>query len=821
MNLRYSTLTFAALITAAVASARQLTPAEALSRASADRPALVAAHSRASSPVLGFKATADSLTTLYAFNRPDDGGFILVSADDAFPVAVLGYADSGSFPSADAMPENVRWWMEQYSRQIAMWASGEASAADDGADPGVVLGAPAVNPIVSTRWNQLSPYSLMCPELGGHHCPTGCVATAMAQVMKVHKWPANGRDSHSYYPYNIGHTISVDFSRSAYQWDKMVDNYDGVTDQEAIDAVALLMYDCGVSVSMQYNVNSSGASYPSAAKSLVRYFDYDKGIRILHRDCYEYEEWVEMIYNELAAGRPVLYAGTNDEGSHAFVCDGYRSDDYFHINWGWGGLSDGYFLLTALDPTEQGTGGSSAGYNLGQQVIMGIRPPVEGSYVIPVMRFQSNFSTSASSYARPYGEVRFVDRRGIFNESIESVTATLGVKLTDSDGAVTYVESSPVRYSAGQGTIRYGMLAEKFPDSGTYTVRPAVKDSTGVWWDCEVNMANTRELTLTVTPDSLLFKPIGEAEVRATDLQLLSPVYPGKEFGLRAQVANVSSVEEFYDDVMPVLELDNELKGTSEGISVELLPGEKGKFEWVGKFPSGITPGTYMLYLADSHERNISKGLSVTVDAAPTDALRYTVVSTVSDGTEGTETAPAQMTASDLLFHVNVSCSAGYFAGIVQGGVFHSDGVGIYEVPGGFVGVGAGNSGCIDIHSDLSPYLSSGNLYYFKAYSTGYGYMGNNMYFTVGTQGIDAIGEETPSMRVIHQPGSDQALLTAPAAIVAVEVYSASGSIVARHPADGLETETTVDVSALPRGFYLLRVAMADGSAEVVKFVLN
>ncbi len=820
MKLRYTTLTFAALVTAAVASARQLTPAEALSRASADRPALVTVQSRAGSPTLGFTASADSLTTLYAFNRPADGGFILVSADDAFPVAVLGYSDSGSFPSAEAMPENVRWWMAQYSRQIAMWASGEVTAAD-GDEPGVVLGAAAISPIMTTRWNQLSPYNDMCPELNSRHCPTGCVATAMAQVMKVHNWPAKGRDSHSYYAYNVGRTISVDFSQSAYQWDKMADSYNGVTGQDAIDAVALLMYDCGVSVSMQYNTGASGANYPSAAKSLARYFDYDKGIRVLHRDCYEYEKWVEMIYNELAEGRPVMYAGTNDEGSHAFVCDGYRSDDYFHINWGWGGLSDGYFLLTALEPSEQGTGGSSAGYNLGQQVIMGIRPPVEGSYVIPVMRFQSNFSTSASSYARPYGEVQFVDRRGIFNESIEEITATLGVKLIDSEGAVTYVESSPVRYFAGQGTTRYAMLAEKFPDSGTYTVSPVVKDSAGVWWDCEVNMANTRELTLTVTPDSLLFRPVGEAEVRATGLQLLSPVYPGKEFGLRALVANESSDEEFYDDVMPVLELDNVLKGTSEAISVELLPGEQGTFEWVGKFQSGITPGNYTLYLADSHERNISKGLSLTVEEAPTAATQYAVVSTASDGTNGTETSPAQMAASDLRFHVTVSCSAGYFAGIVQGGVFHANGVGIYEVPGGFVGVGAGSSGSIDMHSDLSPYLSSGNLYYFKAYNTTYGHIGNNMYFTVGTQGINAVGEEMPSLRVIHQPGSDCALLSAPSGILSVEVYSASGRVVDRHAADGLTTAITVGVSALPRGFYLLRVAMADGSAGVVKFVCD
>lgn len=796
--------------------ARQLTPDEALARVPVSRMKQVV--SRAGLPSLCFTAEAGGVTTLYAFNSQADGGFMLVSADDAFPVALLGYSDTGSFPTQDVMPPNVRWWMDQYSRQIAMWATGEAAATDD-VYPGVVLGAPDVDPIVKTLWNQLSPYNLMCPELNDRHCPTGCVATAMAQVMKVHGWPASGRGSHSYTPYHIGHEVSVDFSASAYQWDKMADNYTGVTDQDAVDAVARLMLDCGVSVSMQYDAGASGANYPSAAKSLVRYFDYDKGIRVLHRDCYDYKDWLKMIYDELAGGRPVMYAGTNDEGSHAFVCDGYRSDDYFHINWGWGGLSDGFFLLIALEPDEQGTGGSSAGYNLGQQLILGIQPPVEGSHVIPVMRFLSNFATGATSYARPYAEVKFLDRRGIFNESIETVSATMGVKLTDGSGAVTYVESTPQRYYAGQGFIKYVMSAEKFPDSGTYTVTPAVKDSTGVWWDCEVNMSNIRELSLTVTADSLVFTPIADATVRATGLKLLSPVYPGREFGLQALLANVSSDEEFYDDVMPVLELDDELKGTADPISVELLAGEKGTFEWVGKFPSGIAPGKYMLYLADSHERNISQGLEVTVEAAPAESTEYTVLSTTAEGFDGSEQTPAQMAASDLRFRVTVSCSSGYFSGIMQGGVFHADGEGIYEVPGGFIGVAAGDTKSIDMNSDMSLYLSSGNLYYFKAYAASYGRIGNNMYFTVGSQGLELVGEETPSLRVVHHPGSDQALLSAPSGIVSVEFYSASGRVVARHYVGGTESAAAVDLTGISQGFYLLRVVMSDGGVGVVKFI--
>lgn len=817
MRNRYLVLTLAALAGMAGVNARQLTPAEALARATATESTLNTVQSVTAVPTLCYTASRDGMNTLYVFNRADNGGFLIVPADDGITATVLGYADGGTFTSAESMPDNVRWWLDQYSGEIAMSLSGNTERVQEEGEITDTL--QAVEPIVKTRWNQLAPYNDMCPELNGRHCPTGCVATTMAQMMNVHQWPENGIGSHAYKPIAIGRMITADFAATTYRWDKMLDVYTQSSPQENIDAVATLMYSCGVSVNMQYNSNASGANYESAAKALVKYFDYDKGIRVLVRGCYGYEEWVAMIHNELMNGRPVMYAGSNDEASHAFVCDGYRGNGYIHINWGWGGLSDGYFLLTALDPNEQGTGGSSAGYNIGQQLILGIQKPQEGSVVIPVMRFISNFGTSVKRYHRPYGEVRFTDRRGIFNESVDSVDATMGVKLTDINGNVTYAESTQKKYLAGQGFTTFVVPVERFPDSGEYVVTPAVKDQNGKWWDCEVDMANIRSLNLRVMKDSLVFSATEEPIVKATDLNLLSPVYPGRQFGLRALLTNKGDME-FYDQVMPILEADDAEKGMATPIAVDLLEGESDTFEWVGEFPSSVTPGEYTLYLVDSHGVDLSEGIPVTVETAPAEAAAYEILSTTADGVAGTETSPAQMNPAEFRVKVDVDCSAGYFTGIMEGGVFHADGTGIYAIAGGYIGVPAGEHKSIEMGYDLSPYLSAGNLYYFIASCSPYGRIGNKMYFTTGTQGIELIGADNGAVRVIYSAGSPEVIVEAPDMITEVTVYSLTGILAGRLAGTG-ENSMTVDVSGFAPGLYLLRVAIADGSVSVARIAVG
>lgn len=811
--------------TAATMYGRVLTPEQALSRAEESMPSTLirpmSADGIAIASLVHTEKEAGS-PTVYVFNRTNGSGYLVVSADDESGPALLGYSDEGSF-DGNSLPENLSWWLRQYSREIASVNSvrTQSGLTPRGEDFDIPYFDP-VDPICETKWNQTTPYNNLTPVIDGKHCPTGCVATAMAQAMKVFNWPEHGVGSHTYRPSSIDEYLTVNFADSTYHWDKMLDTYTASSPQENIDAVASLMYSCGVAISMQYHPNSAGGNYMNAAKAFVNNFNYDKSLRIIARDYYGIIEWFTMIYNEISEGRPVLYSGRNDEGGHAFVCDGYSHDGYFHINWGWGGLSNSYFLLTALEPEDQGVGGSSAGYNVDQQILIGLRKPVDGSTVVPVMQFTSNFIAPTPSVARTAGSVKLGDRRGIFNESLFDMTATLGVKLQDENGNVSYIESTTPdkKYIPGQGFLYYYVPTANFPTEGTYTVSPAVKDEAGQWFDCEVKIANQRELTLVATADSLLFTPTSVPAASATDLQLLSPIYPGKECGIRAVVTN-NGEEEFYEKVTPILVQDHADMGSADPIEIELLPGESFEFEWVGNFPSTIVPGDYLLYLVDSNNKDLnSAGLPVTVEEAPTAATQVVVTSTDPSGAESTEAAPYKVDYSQFRADVHVKCDSGYFSGMVYGGVFPLTGtVGIKEIPGGYLAVREGEEGVMPLEDDLSTWLHENQVYYFLAITGPNGRVGNKLYFTYSpTSGVDPIGADDGALRAVVDSGRGVVEIDAPEEISAVRLYDAQGRLVAAYRNINGK-QATIDAGGLTDGIYLISVEIP-GGCRVVKVKL-
>ena len=348
-------------------SARQLSVAEAIDRFKSG-----AADARrsfgADEPLLCYTAEQDGYNLMYVVNRGDGMGFYILSADDCAP-AVLGYSDNGDF-EYHSIPPQMKWWLSQYSKSI-LNAILEGTALPE---PQTVVNA--VSPLLTCTWGQDAPYNALCTDMG-YLSVTGCVATAMAQIMYFHKYPAKGYGVCSYEC--KGTTITSRLVDHEYQWSLMQDDYTKTATGDAADAVALLMRDCGVSVNMEYTAQESGTSAFYVAPALYGNFAYDKGVQIVQRLFYSDEQWETMIMDELSAGRPILYTGQSNSGGHAFVMDGVDADGYYHINWGWRGSYNGYFLVTgqhALTPNGTGIGGGAAGdsYDQDQMMILGIRP---------------------------------------------------------------------------------------------------------------------------------------------------------------------------------------------------------------------------------------------------------------------------------------------------------------------------------------------------------------------------------------------------------------------------------------------------------------
>ena len=305
----------------------------------------------------------------YVFNNGHNAGFIIMAGDDCAE-EVLGYADSGTFDPKD-IPDNMEAFLKGYVEEITAARAKNLSANDSEIE--VEMTRKVVAPLIQTHWHQNDPYNQQCPTIGDELCVTGCVATALAQVMYYHKWPQG--QTTAIPSYDNGKYPELD--ATTFNWDKMKPVYlnTGEDDEVAEAAVAKLMHYCGQAVRMNYGTSASGASPNYIPNALKNYFGYPNEPSFIQRSSYTSTEWDELIYNELKYGRPVLYgANTSDGSGHQFICDGYDGHGLYHINWGWGGQSDGYFRLQVLRPTDQGTGGSSGygGYSLGQDAIIGI-----------------------------------------------------------------------------------------------------------------------------------------------------------------------------------------------------------------------------------------------------------------------------------------------------------------------------------------------------------------------------------------------------------------------------------------------------------------
>lgn len=311
------------------------------------------------------RGTSDA-PAFYVFDNAAGPGFVIVAGDDAAK-PVLGYSFENEFV-VENMPPNVKSWMDGLEDAVSLARSNpsayEASAVSTG---NIVIKHE------TAKWNQSEPYNNLCPFDGTSRSVTGCVATAMAIVMRYHRWPESGTGTiPEYITSSKNITVPAIELGYAYDWDNMPLTYDDYTEAQA-DAVARLMADCGAMIMMNYTAEASGAATENIPYALKTYMHYDGSIGTYHRGFYDDAPWHALIQNEIATNGPVMYSGNDGSVGHAFVLDGYTDKSYYSVNWGWGSYCDGYYTLDALSPTGQGIGGSEGGYNLGQTAILNVK----------------------------------------------------------------------------------------------------------------------------------------------------------------------------------------------------------------------------------------------------------------------------------------------------------------------------------------------------------------------------------------------------------------------------------------------------------------
>lgn len=374
--------------------------------------------------------TETAAPAFYVFNAEDGKGFVIISGDDQMP-EVVAYAHEGRFNASNMHPE-LAGMLGYYTEVVEEVRRGETTVSRT---PRRAKATPVVGPLCPTKWGQEEPYNTLCPQKDGENCPTGCVATAMAQIMYHFAWPKVGTGSGAYASGISGvGLLRSNFSEHYYAWDVMgKTNEENLASQEAADAVAQLCYDCGVATRMEYDPAGSGTNDDLAMAALYTYFGYKAStLDIRRRDCYAtQEEWNDMVKAELHANRPVLYAGFSSQaGGHEFIIDGYDSEDNFRVNWGWDGDSNGYYSIITLNPTR-----TKASFSANQSAVCGIEPDETGEDKTPQQwRIYMVDAPTVEVEQVELGKYFMVKFGTFFNYSRTANTWTIGAALYDLEG---------------------------------------------------------------------------------------------------------------------------------------------------------------------------------------------------------------------------------------------------------------------------------------------------------------------------------------------------------------------------------------------------
>ena len=442
--------------------------------------------------------------TTYAVNLGSNEGFVLVAGVDQRS-DIIGYCEHGTFKEEN-MPPNMRSWLESY---VVRASACEARTA--GHYPTKI----PIAPLLKSKWNQSSPYNDQCPVIDDDHCPTGCTITAMAQVMNYHQWPKAATQAiPAYTPDNSGGTSYPSLPAlepTIFNWSNIYPTYDG--GEDGTEVARLLKY-IGTAACANYGPRATGATGYKALQAAIKYFDYDAGAHAVWRRERSYGDWVDMLYAELKANRPVMFSGTSVDGAHSFVVDGYDQEDFFHVNWGWGGTSDGYYRVILMDPKEQGIGGSvnNEAYISDQVGFFGVKPNSGDASYSPRLTVIKNYLYTDPNGTDDYSTPGFVSMSPYYtnygylvsaifdshNFNIDAAEFELGSRLIKDDGSVVvdYIWDQSANFAPNMGfsghsnNIYLNPLVDTYLTDGNYKMYFTSKLKTSDTWQLDKGSEN-------------------------------------------------------------------------------------------------------------------------------------------------------------------------------------------------------------------------------------------------------------------------------------------------------------------------------------------
>ncbi len=570
----------------------------------------------------------------YIFNAGNNGGYVIVSGDDRTE-PILGYVDHGSF-DPENIPENMRSWLQGYADEIKYIVDNDIKQGDPRIKKrNKVIGTKhSVPELLTTRWNQGSPYNILCPkyykkEDGTRHFPaTGCTATAMAQTMAYYRFPEKTKaiipaHSNTYTYTENGTTKTATVSvpaiprNTVIDWDNMLDTYSWQDEAHANvhdTAVAKLMLLCGQSVKMGWGP-SSGANFD--AEVFIKTFGYDASAFRGNRNDYSIDDWFDMCYKDISEGYPVCFAGFSSGGGHAFVLDGFDGDNLFHVNWGWGGGSNGWFLVGILNPGDNsgmGASSSSDGYSMGQYALFNLRLPDSNN--ADTYLFMKDVSVVSGTSIKTTFENR-TTTSGSFNTAI--------VKLDD-DGGLSVVGSqqSISGMTSGSSQTKTFSLKNRLPE-GIYKLSPANKATRNTEWRTKYNLRDHYIEAIVDSTGALTLMPVNISTGNSISIDTI--VFPGTRIVNKEQEVKVTyrnNGDEYFKEVRFFASKTQEKIYTENRAPVAV---KKGETVDVSYFFTPEETGTYNLWFCTGSDGSgeIGSGTMEVIEASQAEQANLSV----------------------------------------------------------------------------------------------------------------------------------------------------------------------------------------------------
>ena len=770
-------------------------------------------------------------TAFYIYNYAQSA-YVIVSGDDRMK-PVLGYSDNGSFITEN-LPVNILGWLELYNAAYAQLGNAEKTVTEPKLLTKTNFPA-SVSPLLENIcWDQSEPYNNTCPLYKGERCVTGCVATAMAMILKYHEYPVKGKGTHSYKT-SSGIECSFDYGNTTFDWDNMLPQYEGNYNTTHANAVAQLMSACGIAVDMEYSPSASGAYSHLVGQALIDYFGYDGNLGLVYRQYFASAEWMNLIKSEINGKRPIYYFGSSDDGGHAFVFDGYNEEDMVHVNWGWSGMNNGYFEVASLNPDSPGIGGGSnlgGGFTRGQGMYLGIQPPTTSSSFTSHF-FMTKLEANKEEVAK--GDVFKLTITKIFNMSVACKNSKLAV-VAEKDGQQSILGqmalATLINTYEGYDPLAFSNL--KIPNDfadGTYSVYVATKDEREATWSrVRGYVGSEAQLILVVNGNKCTLTPFSgnlslEEDIEVS-VELVHSLYSGLKGDFKMLVSNKSASDEYYGLV-----------------GVALLDKNADFVAIVGDVQVEIKPGT------DDRELAVSGNLAVTKNSVTTNipAGEYYICPCIDWG--GGTYAIGELTpvtikeaygAADLkvsqprlekeelqvgeslnfLADLSLSGDGNVYTGTLAAAVFKNAQGYAYSVHYQYVFVEADQTEklVMEIPLDLGVGRHAVRLY--KSGTNGDLVTISTLYFSVKqTTGIEDEVADKDGLVIYQQPVEDILNIRTSHAARMISVYNLSGQQMIQQKESGDRKEYSIPVGGLDAGCYIVVLQSADGKIYRSKFM--